>query len=224
VPGIHKNLPKELPVNTFTARSIALTSALIATVGLAACSGDDTATPDEKKPLPAVTYTKPVMAGLVGPKCAEYDTATPAGKASFDGMSNVPLVTAAKNNPMLTRLAAAVTGKVNKKVILDETLNGGEWTFFAPVDEAFGKLPAATTAKFTSDSQALLDTLIYHVVTGRIEPKQLVGSQRSVQGGDLKVTEAGGVMKVNGAQVLCGGIRTANATVYLIDQVLTPPK
>jgi uncharacterized surface protein with fasciclin (FAS1) repeats len=30
-------------------------------------------------------------------------------------------------------------------------------------------------------------------------------------------------MTVNGASVICGGIQTANATVYLIDTVLTPP-
>jgi uncharacterized surface protein with fasciclin (FAS1) repeats len=209
-------------VNTFTARSIALTSALVATVGLAACSDD--AAPDSKKTLPAVTYTKPVMAGMVGPKCSAYDSGTPAGKASFEGMSNVPLVAAVGNNPLLTKFTAAVTGKLNKKVKLGGTLNGGEWTVFAPVDEAFAKLPAGTATKLTTDSKLLLDILTFHVVTGRVEPKRLVGAQRSVLGDDLKITETDGVMKVNGAQVLCGGIRTANATVYLIDQVLIPPK
>ena len=28
---------------------------------------------------------------------------------------------------------------------------------------------------------------------------------------------------VNGATVICGGVQTKNATVYLIDTVLTPP-
>ena len=28
---------------------------------------------------------------------------------------------------------------------------------------------------------------------------------------------------VNGATVICGGVKTANATVYLIDTVLMPP-
>jgi len=27
---------------------------------------------------------------------------------------------------------------------------------------------------------------------------------------------------VNGAKVICGGVKTANATVYLIDKVLSP--
>jgi uncharacterized surface protein with fasciclin (FAS1) repeats len=37
------------------------------------------------------------------------------------------------------------------------------------------------------------------------------------------VTGSGDDLKVNGANVICGGVRTANATVYLIDQVLMPP-
>ena len=33
---------------------------------------------------------------------------------------------------------------------------------------------------------------------------------------------SGDNLKVNGAKVICGGVHTANATVYLIDGVLTP--
>ena len=33
----------------------------------------------------------------------------------------------------------------------------------------------------------------------------------------------GGAYTVNGAQVVCGNVQTANATVYIINTVLTPP-
>ncbi len=39
----------------------------------------------------------------------------------------------------------------------------------------------------------------------------------------VTVTGAGESLKVNGANVICGGVKTANATVYLIDSVLMPP-
>jgi uncharacterized surface protein with fasciclin (FAS1) repeats len=39
----------------------------------------------------------------------------------------------------------------------------------------------------------------------------------------LEVTGTGDALMVNGASVVCGGIKTANATLYLIDTVLTPP-
>ena len=44
-----------------------------------------------------------------------------------------------------------------------------------------------------------------------------------MQGGDVTVTGGGNAIKVNDAGVVCGGVRTANATVYLIDTVLMPP-
>ncbi|NED68254.1 fasciclin domain-containing protein, partial [Streptomyces sp. SID10244] len=37
----------------------------------------------------------------------------------------------------------------------------------------------------------------------------------SGSGNDMKVNDSAGVV--------CGGVKTANATVYLIDTVLTPP-
>ena len=65
--------------------------------------------------------------------------------------------------------------------------------------------------------------LTYHVVPGQIAPDQIVGEQTTVQGGTVKVTGSGDNLKVNGANVICGGVQTANATVYLIDAVMMPP-
>ena len=45
----------------------------------------------------------------------------------------------------------------------------------------------------------------------------------TAEGGTLTVTGSGDNLKVNNANVICGGVQTKNATVYLIDAVLTPP-
>ncbi len=46
----------------------------------------------------------------------------------------------------------------------------------------------------------------------------------TVNGADLEVTGSGDEIMVNGeSAVICGGVQTANATVYLIDTVLMPP-
>jgi uncharacterized surface protein with fasciclin (FAS1) repeats len=37
------------------------------------------------------------------------------------------------------------------------------------------------------------------------------------------IAGSGDSLTVNGASVICGGVHTANATVYLIDSVLLPP-
>jgi uncharacterized surface protein with fasciclin (FAS1) repeats len=39
----------------------------------------------------------------------------------------------------------------------------------------------------------------------------------------VTVTGSGDNLKANTASVVCGGVQTANATVYMIDTVLMPP-
>ena len=39
----------------------------------------------------------------------------------------------------------------------------------------------------------------------------------------MTVTGAGDDLKVGDAALVCGGVKTANATVYMIDTVLMPP-
>lgn len=162
-------------------------------------------------------------ANLVGPGCAAYAADVPDGAGSIDGMSKEPVATAAGNNPLLTTLTAAVSGGLNPDVDLVDTLNGGEFTVFAPVDDAFAKIDDATIEALKTDADLLSSILTYHVVPGQIEPADIAGTQTTVQGADVEVTGSGDEWMVNDANVICGGVQTANATVYLIDSVLLPP-
>jgi len=162
-------------------------------------------------------------AALVGPGCADYAAAVPSGAGSVEGMAADPVAVAASNNPLLTSLTAAVSGKVNPQVNLVTTLNNGEFTVFAPVDAAFAKIDATTMDSLTTNAALLSGILTYHVVPGRLSPAEVVGTHPTANGATLTVTGSGDVLKVNGATVICGGVQTKNATVYLIDQVLTPP-
>ena len=132
---------------------------------------------------------------------------------------------AASNNPLLKTLVAAVSGKLNPDVNLVSTLNGSEFTVFAPVDSAFAKLDAATvdSLKDPANAATLTSILTYHVVPGQIAPDAIDGTQTTVNGATVTVTGSGDNIKVNDANVICGGVHTANATVYLIDSVLMPP-
>ena len=112
---------------------------------------------------------------------------------------------------------------MNSNVNLVDTLNGGQFTVFAPVDDAFAKLPSATIDSLKTDSAGLTNILTYHVVPGRVNPQNVEGVHKTLQGADLTVTGFGNNLRVNNASVVCGGVQTANATVYLIDTVLTPP-
>ena len=162
-------------------------------------------------------------AALVGPGCADYAAAVPSGAGSVEGMASDPVAVAASNNPLLTSLTAAVSGKVNPQVNLVTTLNNGEFTVFAPVDAAFAKIDATTMDSLTTNAALLSGILTYHVVPGRLSPAEVVGTHPTANGASLTVTGSGDALAVNGANVICGGVQTRNATVYLIDQVLTPP-
>ncbi|CAM3060420.1 cell surface protein [Mycobacterium intermedium] len=159
----------------------------------------------------------------VGPGCADYAAANPAGPASVQGMSQVPVAVAASNNPLLTTLTSALSGNLNPQVNLVDTLNNGQYTVFAPTDAAFAKLPAATIEQLKTDSGLLNSILTYHVVSGQASPAQVVGTHKTLQGASVAVTGAGNNLRVNNAGVVCGGVSTANAQVYMIDTVLMPP-
>ncbi len=160
---------------------------------------------------------------LVGPGCAAYAEQVPSGPGSVAGMAVSPVAVAASNNPLLPTLTAAVSGKLNPNVNLVDTLNGGQFTVFAPTDAAFAKLDPATVETLKTNSDLLTSILTYHVVPGQAAPAQVVGTHKTVQGADLTVSGSGDHLTVNGANVVCGGVKTANATVYLIDSVLLPP-
>jgi uncharacterized surface protein with fasciclin (FAS1) repeats len=211
---------------TLTAVSIAA----IAMFGLSACSmGGSSADTGSTSKAPAAASEAPAMtadpaADLVGPGCAAYADAVPDGAGSITGMSADPVAVAASNNPLLKTLVAAVSGQLNPAVNLVDTLNGSEFTVFAPVDDAFAKLDAATidSLKTPEGAATLSSILTYHVVPGQIAPDAIAGMQTTVEGGTVNVTGSGDSMKVNDANVICGGVHTANATVYLIDSVLMP--
>jgi uncharacterized surface protein with fasciclin (FAS1) repeats len=209
--------------------SAGLALAFAATFALSACSMGGTAAEPSEEPSSAPMETEePMMdadpaANLVGPGCADYAEAVPDGDGSIEGMSADPVAVAASNNPLLTTLVAAVSGQLNPEVDLVDTLNGDEFTVFAPVDEAFAKIDPATIEALKTDTATLSSILTYHVVPGQIEPADIAGTHTTVQGADLEVTGEGEMWMVDDANVICGGVQTANATVYLIDSVLMPP-
>jgi uncharacterized surface protein with fasciclin (FAS1) repeats len=160
---------------------------------------------------------------LVGPGCADYAMMHPTGPASVDGMAQEPVAVAASNNPELTTLTAALSGKLNPQVNLVDTLNNGQYTVFAPTDAAFNKLPASTIDQLKTNAGMLNSILTYHVLQGQVSPAKIVGTYKTLQGASVTVTGQGNTLKVNNAGVVCGGVPTANATVYMIDTVLMPP-
>jgi uncharacterized surface protein with fasciclin (FAS1) repeats len=153
-----------------------------------------------------------------GPGCASVPK---GGAGSFTGMSTAPVATAASANPLLSTLVTAV-----KKAGLVDTLNSASGiTVFAPDNAAFAKIPAATLDKVLADKTELTKILTYHVVAGRYTPSQLASGAplKTLEGATVTPALMGSTYEVNRADVVCGNVQTANATVYIINTVLMPP-
>ena len=106
---------------------------------------------------------------------------------------------------------------------LIDTLKGkGPFTVFAPTDEAFAKVPKADLDALLADKAKLTAVLTYHVVPGKVMAKDVkAGKVKTVQGSEITVTTAGGVM-VDKAKVTATDIVADNGVIHVIDSVIMP--
>ena len=203
--------------STIAALSLALP------LSLAACGNsgsDDAAASTSSAPSSSSSSSSSsaddMAAKPFGAGCAAVPT---EGKGSFSGMATDPVATAASNNPVLSTLVTAV-GEAG----LGETLNSAkDITVFAPSNDAFAAVPKATMDAAMADPKGLLTkVLTNHVVPGKLTPEMLAGEHKTLGGGTITVTGSGEAFKVGEANVICGNVQTANATVYIINGVLLP--
>ncbi len=166
-----------------------------------------------------------------GPACDQLPQGNSPG--SLTAMGPMPVASAASTNPLLKTLVSAV-----KAANLVDVLNSQRsLTVFAPYDPAFDevkkKMGDAKFGALLANKDQLGSVLKYHVVARRYDKAGLLaesnGSVATLAGGTLKVTAEGDSLKVtdgagNTANVLCGNIPTANATVFVIDKVLMAQK
>jgi uncharacterized surface protein with fasciclin (FAS1) repeats len=197
------------------ARTAALIFGGLALTITAACGSNDA-------PASTNTQTPTVAPADSGGQFGSACSAVPKdGAGSFAGMAQDPVATAASNNPVLSTLVTAV-----KQAGLVDTLNNAKGiTVFAPTNEAFAKIPKADLDKVLADKALLTKILTYHVVGKSITPADLAdGNFETVQKGMLttKGSDQNFTVGTGGAKIVCGNVQTANATVYLIDQVLLP--
>lgn len=214
-----------------TTRSVLLASVMGLTLALSACGSDeptdsassDEATTEEETTEEETTEEEAPADGPFGAACAGVPT---EGEGSVEGMLDDPVATAASNNPLLSTLVAAVTA-----ANLGDTLNGApELTVFAPSNDAFAAVdPAALEMLLLPENvDQLTAILTFHVIGERIAPDALAGTFTTLNGADITIEGSGEMFTTNAggtpeASVVCGNVQTANATVYIIDQVMMPP-
>ena len=207
-------------------KTVAALAIVAAATTLSACGSSDSGS-SSASAAPATTSESTTSESAPSSDSAEPATqfgsacsAVPtSGPGSFQGMANDPVATAASHNPVLSTLVTAVS-----KAGLVDTLNSAkDITVFAPYNGAFAKIPSATLNKILADKPTLTKLLTHHVIGQKITPAELAsGSFKSLAGDMVTTTGSGQNFTVDGiAKVICGNVQTANATVYIIDTVLT---
>ena len=122
---------------------------------------------------------------------------------------------------------------------LVDTLEGpGPFTVFAPTNEAFAKLPAGTvdTLLMPENKATLTEILTYHVVSGRMDAKDIATAIKAGKGRAELTTVSGGKLwaemmgkdlvltdeKGGTAKVTISNVYQSNGVIHVIDTVLLP--
>jgi transforming growth factor-beta-induced protein len=175
------------------------------------------AMPEEEMAAPAEAEAMPEEE-MAAP--AETDATAAAEAAPVSGNTIVDVAVA---DGRFDTLVAAVTAAG-----LADALSGGEWTVFAPTDDAFAKLPAGTVESLLQDPKgALTDILLYHALPGKVDSNTAVFLQGDItmangQIAGLKVFEDN--LYVNDdSKVIIPDIMTDNGVIHVVDTVILPP-
>ena len=162
-----------------------------------------------------------IDAVLLPPSITE--TAAEEAMAEDEMMDVKSIAEIASEDGRFTTLVAAL----DAAGLVDTLAGEGEFTVFAPVDDAFAALPEGTVEALLEDPQgALTDVLLYHVVEGVVPAETVVtlDSAPTLQGSDIHITvNDDGVFLNDTVKVLITDVTASNGIIHVIDGVLLPP-
>ena len=155
--------------------------------------------------------------------------------AAADPAASGTIVAVAQGAGSFSTLVAAV-----QAAGLVDTLNGaGPFTVFAPTDDAFGKVPAATRDALLAPAGKadLTKILTYHVVAGRVDAATLTRQIQEGGGSARLTTVEGGVLTARAgadgsvtltdetggtATVVQTDVAATNGVIHPLDTVVMP--
>ena len=136
-----------------------------------------------------------------------------------EGYRDANVIDQAKDLGIFTTLLDAV-----ESAGLTNTLKyDGDFTVFAPTDEAFAKLPSGLLESLTTEQ--LTEILTYHVLSGEVFADDLMESQApsALTHEALYITKDGMNVTINGtSSVVTADVDVSNGVIHAIDEVLIP--
>ena len=108
--------------------------------------------------------------------------------------------------------------------LIDTYKGDGPFTFFAPTDEAFEKIPPGALRRLLENKAKIAEILNYHVVPGVLLTENLEArDERSRQGAMLSIAANEAGFTVNGARLSRSAIQASNGVIHPIDDVMMMP-
>jgi uncharacterized surface protein with fasciclin (FAS1) repeats len=160
---------------------------------------------------------KPPRTGVFGTECPSL---AGAHREGIRRMAAAPVATAIAATPLLSDLSRAIkvaglTGPLN---------SAADLTVFAPDNSAIADLGGGNWQALLATRPDLVRALKYQIVAGRVTPTELAKGRVLTTLGGTKIYPgpSGTSYEVNNGWVLCGNLKTANATVYVVSRVLIP--
>lgn len=168
-----------------------------------------------------------ILNPLMGSLAAQAEMNKPAKQASemtetkASQQAKVSILDVAKSNENFSTLVTAI-----QAAGLEDVLAGdGQFTVFAPTNEAFAKLPEGQLEELLKpeNKNKLVSILTYHVVPAAIASTEIQpGSVTTVEGRALQLAIADSKVKVNEATVVAADIQASNGVIHVVDSVIIP--
>lgn len=113
--------------------------------------------------------------------------------------------------------------------LIDTLRKKGQFTVFAPTDEAFSKLPAGTFEALLKpeNKKRLTDILKYHVIKARIPTKKISDGTvqlKMLNNKQATLSSKDGKVTINKAKIIKADMMAKNGIVHIIDEMLLPPE
>jgi len=147
----------------------------------------------------------------------------PGVKPGGDTIAEIVSSAADDDEPEFTLLLAALeyTG------LTGVFAGGGQYTVFAPTDEAFAKLPKGTIDSLLKpeNKSKLQSILLYHVVPNAdLQASTVVRKKgaETLNGQRVEFKVQGGNVMVDGAKVISANVGASNGVIHVIDSVILP--
>ncbi len=148
-----------------------------------------------------------------------------AAALALAGCASTPAPATITDTAARTPQLSTLTKLLNDAGLADTLRGAGPFTVFAPSDEAFKAVPAATMAQLAKDKALLASVLSYHVIPARVTSADVkTGNVKTVQGANVAVSKAGTFVTVEDAVVTRADVAATNGVVHVIDKVLMPPR